>query len=36
MHAEIVRASLSASSMKGNPVGLPEDALTAVLERAAT
>jgi alcohol dehydrogenase class IV len=35
MHAEIVRASLSASSIKGNPVVLSEDALTGVLERAA-
>jgi hypothetical protein len=35
MHAEIVRASLSASSMKGNPVVLSEAALTEVLEHAA-
>lgn len=35
MHPEIIRASLTASSMKGNPVVLSEDALTGVLERAA-
>jgi alcohol dehydrogenase class IV len=35
LHAEIVRASLSASSMKGNPVILSEEALTAVLDSAA-
>jgi alcohol dehydrogenase class IV len=35
MHPEIVKASLSASSMKGNPVALSEDALTGVLESAA-
>lgn len=33
-HAEIARASLSASSMKGNPVALSEAALRDVLERA--
>jgi alcohol dehydrogenase class IV len=34
MHAEIVQASASASSMKGNPVALSEGALRAVLESA--
>jgi alcohol dehydrogenase class IV len=34
MHAEIVSASIAASSMKGNPVMLPETALRKVLEAA--
>jgi alcohol dehydrogenase class IV len=34
MHREIAEAALSASSMKGNPVGLSEAALRKVLERS--
>jgi alcohol dehydrogenase class IV len=35
MRPEIVEASLAASSMKGNPVALPPEILTGVLESAA-
>jgi alcohol dehydrogenase class IV len=35
LHPEIVDASLQASSMKGNPVALPKEVLTGVLERAS-
>jgi hypothetical protein len=33
-HTDIVTAALGASSMKGNPVALSEQALREVLERA--
>jgi alcohol dehydrogenase class IV len=35
LYPEIVDASLQASSMKGNPVALPKEVLTEVLERAS-